>query len=114
MSNDVPWASGLPFAITVTDADGVIVEMNPAAVSTFQKSGGAALVGQQVRACHPPAARERLERLYETKQPNHYTIRKSGQRKIIHQLPWYQDGEFAGLIEISVPIPDDLPHFERE
>jgi hypothetical protein len=25
-----------------------------------------------------------------------------------------QDGQFAELVEISIPVPDDLPHFERE
>ena len=114
MSNVIDWAGGLPVAITVTDARGVIVEMNAASISTFAKSGGTALVGQDVRACHPPLARQRLEHLYQAQQPNHYTIRKDGQRKIIHQLPWYQGGQFAGLVEISIPIPDDLPHFERE
>ena len=76
MSNVIDWAAGLQVAITVTDANGVVVEMNAASISTFAKSGGAALVGQDVRACHPPAARERLEHIYETRQPNHYTIRK--------------------------------------
>jgi hypothetical protein len=29
-------------------------------------------------------------------------------------MPWYQDGKFAGIVEISIPIPDDLPHFDRD
>jgi hypothetical protein len=29
-------------------------------------------------------------------------------------MPWYQDGEFAGVVEISIPIPDELPHFDRD
>ena len=28
-------------------------------------------------------------------------------------MPWFEGGVFAGFVEISVPIPDDLPHFER-
>ncbi len=79
----------------------------------FAASGGAALIGQDVRACHPPAARERLDELLRSQSPNHYTIRKRGQRKIIHQLPWHESGRFAGYVEISIPIPDELPHFER-
>ena len=114
MSNFIDWAGGLPVAITVTNANGVILAMNAASIATFQKSGGAALVGQDVRACHPPLARERLEHLYQTQRPNHYTIRKGGQRKIIHQLPWTLNGEFAGVIELSIPIPDELPHFDRD
>jgi hypothetical protein len=114
MRADLDWAGGLPVAITVTDARGVIVEMNAASIATFAKRGGSALVGQNVRACHPAPAREKLERLLQTHQPNHYTIRKNGQRKIIHQLPWFEEGRFAGLVEISIPIPDELPHFDRD
>lgn len=107
------WPSGLEVAITVTDADGVILEMNPAATAVFAKEGGAALVGQSVRACHPPAAQQKLDRLFEEQRPSHYTIRKVGQRKIIHQLPWFREGRFAGLVELSIPIPDELPEFVR-
>jgi hypothetical protein len=28
-------------------------------------------------------------------------------------MPWYRDGVFAGVVELSVPIPDELPHFDR-
>ncbi len=108
------WASGLEVAITVTDAEGVILEMNPASIATFGASGGAALVGTQLRACHPASAVLKLDRLYQGQQANHYTIRKAGRRKIIHQLPWYQEGRFAGLVELSIPIPDELPEFLRD
>ncbi len=46
--------------------------------------------------------------------PNHYTISKGGQKKIIHQIPWYREGAFAGFVEISIPIPDTLLHFDRD
>ena len=25
-----------------------------------------------------------------------------------------RDGEFAGFVELSIPIPDELPHFDRD
>ena len=108
------WVNELAAAITVTDANGRICEMNTHSIATFAGSGGAALVGSDVLACHPETAREKVARLYETPQPNHYTIRDHGQRKIIHQIPWYQDGKFAGVVELSIPIPDKLPHFDRD
>ncbi len=70
-------------------------------------------MGRSVFDCHPPHARLKTEALYVEQRPNHYTIRKRGQRKIIHQLPWYVDGKFAGVVELAIPIPDELPHFER-
>ena len=109
----VPWDEEAPVAITVTDADGVIVRMNARARATFAKDGGGALVGRSVLDCHPEPARARLAALLAEQRANHYTISKGGQRKIIHQLPWYRDGQFAGVLELSLPIPDELPHFDR-
>jgi transcriptional regulator with PAS, ATPase and Fis domain len=108
------WAAGLPAAITVTSADGTITEMNPRSVETFAEDGGEKLIGQSVFDCHDSPALEKTQELYEKMKPNHYTIQKEGQRKIIHQLPWFQDGEFAGFVEISISIPDTLPHFNRD
>jgi PAS domain-containing protein len=108
------WPDALPAAVTVTAADGTILEMNARAREAFAADGGAALVGTSVFACHPEPARSKAEALYATQRPNHYTIRKNGQRKIIHQLPWFENGVFAGVVEISIPIPDELPHFDRD
>lgn len=112
--DDQTWAERLPAAITVTAADGTITGMNARACQTFAADGGADLVGRSLFDCHPGASREKTETLFRHQQPNHYTIRKNGQKKIIHQLPYFDaDGAFAGFVEISIPIPDDLPHFDR-
>lgn len=108
------WINELPAAITVTDAKGRICEMNAGSIATFTAEGGAALIGTDVLACHSAESHDKVADLYQTQQPNHYTIRKNGQRKIIHQLPWKLNGRFAGVIEISIPIPDELPHFDRD
>lgn len=108
------WVEELKAAVTVTDADGAIVAMNRRACETFEKDGGAALVGSSVFACHPEPARTRTLELYARREPNHYTIAKNGQKKIIHQLPLFRDGAFAGFVELSIPIPDELPHFNRD
>ena len=108
------WINELGAAITVTDANGLICEMNARSIDTFAADGGAALIGSDVLACHSEQSREKVAHLYQTRKPNHYTISKNGQRKIIHQMPWYQEGKFAGLVEISIPIPDELSHFDRD
>ena len=111
---DTAWAEGLPVAITVTAADGTITAMNARSRETFAADGGGALVGKSVFDCHPPGARETTEALYASKAPNHYTIEKNGQKKVIHQIPWYDaSGAFAGFVEISIPIPASMPHFVR-
>ncbi|MFH1017610.1 MAG: PAS domain-containing protein [Pseudomonadota bacterium] len=114
MASHEDWVKGVAAAVTVTAADGTIVDMNPGSRETFAADGGAALIGRSVFDCHSPESRQKLSEFYRTRQPNHYTIRKNGRRKIIHQLPWYKDGRFAGIVELSIPIPDDLPHFERD
>ncbi len=114
MEDHGDWLEEFPVAVTVTGADGTILAMNARSRTTFEKDGGGALVGRSVFECHPEPARTRTRELYARRLPNHYTVRKNRQRKIIHQIPWYREGAFAGFVEISVPIPDDLPHFDRD
>ncbi len=113
MPDQFAWVEELPVAITVTDEHGTIIAMNARSRETFAADGGGALVGRSVFDCHPEPARARTLELCERREANHYTIAKRGRRKIIHQLPWTRDGRFAGFVEISIPIPEELPHFDR-
>ena len=114
MPEDPAWVFELPAAVTVTDESGELIAMNDRSRATFAAEGGAALLGTSVFDCHPEPSLTAIRALYQTRAPHHYTISKGGQRKIIHQLPWYRDGVFAGFVEISIPIPDPLPHFDRD
>lgn len=108
------WIKEFPAAVTVCDAEGIILEMNDKAAKTFEKDGGYKLVGSNVLACHPEAAREKLETMMNAREKNVYTIEKNGVKKLIYQSPWYQDGEYAGFVEISLEIPFEMPHFVRK
>lgn len=108
------WVKEFPAKITVTDIEGNIVEMNDASLEGYKKDGGAALIGKDVLACHPQPARDRLKEMMENQTPNVYTIEKNGQKKLIYQTPWYQDGKYAGFVEMSIDIPFDMPHFVRK
>ncbi len=110
---DHAWVREFPGAITVCDANGIILEMNDKAIETFQAEGGAALIGTNVLDCHPEPARRKLKHLLETRQSNVYTIEKRGVKKLIYQTPWYQDGQYGGLVEVSLEIPAAMPHFVR-
>jgi len=110
MNDSINWARELPAAVTVCDRNGIIPEMNDKARSTF--SGD--LVGRSVLDCHPEPARTKLSELLATGKSNVYTIEKKGTRKLIYQSPWYDDGQFAGLVEISLELPASLPHFRRD
>ena len=107
------WYEEAPASITVTDAEGTILAMNASAREVFASDGGSELIGRSVFDCHPEPALTRTRDLYRGREPNHYTIEKEGVRKIIHQLPWFRGGVFAGFVEISIPIPDSMPHFRR-
>jgi hypothetical protein len=110
MNDSIDWARELPAAVTVCDRNGVILEMNDKAKNTF--SGD--FVGRNVLDCHPEPARAKLAELLATGKSNVYTIEKKGIKKLIYQSPWYRDGQFAGLVEISLELPAALPHFRRD
>ena len=42
------------------------------------------------------------------------TIEKDGVKKLVYQAPWYEDGEYRGLVEVTLVLPDALPHFVRD
>jgi transcriptional regulator with PAS, ATPase and Fis domain len=107
------WIKEFSGGVTVCDADGILIEMNDKAAKIFEQEGGRALIGNSLFDCHPERARAELEHLMETRQRNVYTIEKNGVKKIIYQTPWYQNGLYAGFIELSLEIPFELPHFVR-
>jgi hypothetical protein len=51
--------------------------------------------------------------MLETGASNSYTIEKDGVKKLIHQTPWRVDGVVKGLVEFSIVLPPELPHFKR-
>ena len=102
-----------PFAVTVCDKEGIIIYMNEKSKLTFASYGGGELIGRNLMDCHPEAAQIKITELLKLRERNAYTIEKNGRRKLIYQTPWYADGEFAGLIELSLELPDEMPHFRR-
>jgi hypothetical protein len=107
------WIKEFPAAITVCDAGGIISAMNDKACTSFAEDGGAALIGTNILSCHPEPARTKLAALLASGATNIYTIEKNGVRKLIYQSPWYDNGVYAGFVELSLPIPEKMPHFVR-
>lgn len=108
------WKNGVGFAVTVCDADGTILEMNAKAAATFAKSGGGDLVGKSLLDCHPEPSKTKLKKMLAEPYTNAYTIEKNGVKKLIYQTPWMKDGKPAGLVELSLEIPAEMPHFVRK
>jgi len=108
------WVKEADIAITVSDLNGAIVEMNDKSVDTFQKYGGASLIGQQLNDCHKPHSQKIIADLLTNEKTNIYTIEKGGKKKLIYQAPWYKDGVKSGLVELSLEVPFEMPHFKRD
>jgi len=108
------WVQEFPGAVTVCDVQGVVLEMNDSAAELLAEDGGRALIGTNLLECHPEAARRKLEDMLASHEANVYTIEKAGSKKLIYQAPWYEDGQFAGFIEMDLDIPAEMPHFVRE
>lgn len=114
MSQNIPWEDSFNAAVTIIGRDFTILYMNEKAAGVFARWGGRSLIGRDVRACHQEASVRIMERILETGVPNIYTIEKKGIKKLIYQAPWRKDGEIAGLVELSMELPANMPHYVRE
>ncbi len=112
--NEGGWIHEFPASITVCDQEGIILALNEKGCATFADEGGADLIGTNLLDCHPEPSRTLVEELLKSRRSNVYTIEKGGIKKLIYQSPWYEHGKFAGLVELSLPIPKDMPHFVRD
>jgi hypothetical protein len=100
-------------AVTICDANFIILYMNGKSALTFADEGGASLVGSSLIACHKPASVAAMRKILESGLPNVYTISKQGRKKLIWQGVWKSGNAVGGLVEVAMPIPDSMPHFDR-
>lgn len=108
------WIHHYPLAVSVCDREGTIIHMNHRAAENFKRWGGTALLGKSLFSCHSEASNELIRRMLREESAHTYCTEKQGQRKLVHQCPWYDDtGRFAGLVETIVPLPAQLPVFQR-
>ena len=110
---NVDWTEEFNGAITVCDREGIIVYMNRFSIEQFSKYGGEKLLGTNLLDCHPEPSKSKLKEMLEAPVENMYTTEKNGIRKIIFQTPWIQNGEFAGVVELSFKLDQNMSHFVR-
>ena len=99
--------------IIVCDAAAIIIYMNQKALTHYAKEGGSALIGRSLFDCHNERSAEKIREIMTTHEKNVYTIEKHGRKKIIYQTPWMNGSEFKGIVELSLEIPAEMPHFVR-
>jgi transcriptional regulator with PAS, ATPase and Fis domain len=100
-------------AVTVCDAQGIVLYMNPASAAMLKKRGGESLVGRSLFDCHNAASNEIIRRLIKEGESNIYFTEKPGKKTIVYQSPWYLKGgaeggaqRVGGLVEISFQVPE--------
>ena len=110
---------GLNIAITVSKKDGEIVYQND---SSIEVNGDAR--GRDLMKCHNERSQQIIQHLLDDAATNVYTISKKGKKKLIYQTPWYEEEngklktengkrEPAGLVEFSIILPEEMPHYDR-
>lgn len=102
------WAKELNCAITVCDTEGKVIYQNDKSVKTNDN-----VMGKIIFPCHKPESQKIIKDLIENKKSHSYTIFKKGEKKLIYQTPWYENGEIGGLVEFSIVIPEEMPHYIR-
>ena len=105
------WAEELECAVTVCDTNCIVVYRNSKSAKTFEEYGE--LLGKNLRECHGEHSWTMIQSMLETGDSNSYTIEKNSVKKLIHQTPWRVDGEIKGLVEFSIVLPAEMPHFIR-
>ena len=101
-------------AVTVCAKDGTILDMNAKSCRTFLKPGDAELIGKNVLDCHPEPARSMLADMLQNPRTNAYTVEKEGVKKLIYHCPWYDGSDYAGFLELSIVLPENMPNRIRK
>ncbi len=109
----VDWENEANLAVTICNREGLIVYMNERSKRTFCKPGEETLVGKNLFDCHSDSSITTIRKLMEKKESNTYTMEIRGTKKLIHQIPWLQNGECVGMVELSIELPNNMPHHVR-
>lgn len=112
----------LPAGVTLCDSNLTVIYMNRTAAKAFAppaaedraEADPGAFIGSNLASCHKPSSLETIQTMLERGITNTYTIRKRGVTKLIFQAPWKDADGSGGLIEISIRLPEKMPHHDRD
>ena len=105
------WVKNFTAAITVCDQDGIVIYMNEKACKTFDKAGEKSMIGQSLFPCHKPESAEKIKYMLENNTTNNYTIEKMASKTYLSKP--MVGGKVAGMVEISMEIPFEMPNYKR-
>lgn len=110
MKEQFNYLDTVDFAATVCDREGIVLYQNARAID---RDGD--VTGKNLYNCHGPKAGAMIRHMIETGTKNTYQIIRHGRHKLLHQAPWYDSaGKVAGLIELAINLPDNMPVFDRD
>jgi len=108
------WVEEFPGMISVCDTDGKILVMSKKIAEYFSSSGGKRLIGTNLFDCHGENSGNQIRMLMDSKQTDVYIAEEGGGRELVLHVPWYTEGAFAGLVEISIPIEGEIRVVKRD
>lgn len=111
MDND--WVEEFPGLISVCDKDGKILVMNQKIVSYFTDRDGKSFIGTNLLDCHGSVSGAQVRKLLADQKVDIYIAEEKDSQELVIHSPWYKDGEFAGLVEIAVPVADPIRRVKR-
>ena len=100
--------------ITVSDENGVITYMNDKSAEIFLNDGGRNLIGKSMYDCHSENSNNQIQAMMSLGSSNIYSIEKNGKKKLICQYAYPTNSDKYGLVEISIELPQEIPHFKRD
>lgn len=107
-TENFPWADELDCAVTACDTECIVLYQNARSIAVNGDVRGRSLI-----PCHHDRSRGIIAQLVAEGGKNVYTIQKQGVRKLIYQTVWRREGAIAGLVEFSMEIPEEMPHYIR-
>lgn len=97
--------NNLKVAMVASDADFNIIYVNKRGEEIFKQLLNAEdLVGKNMAGCHKPETMEKLKGLYQAYREkklnlDYYTMDIPGGKLTIVNVPFYEAGEFSGVVE---------------
>ena len=109
MKNENDWIDGFPGMISVCDAEGKILVMNKKIADYFASTSGKKLIGSSMFDCHGAESGAQVRQLLADQKTSVYTTgEQDGSQELVIHAPWFKDGQFAGLVEISLPFQGEI------
>jgi hypothetical protein len=108
------WVKEFAGAAIVCDKEGTILELNDAGLAFNAEKGGAQLIGKNAIDCHSAISKEEAREMLETGRSHMGLIEmENGKMLLTYYAPWYEDGEYQGLVELVLEVPPQDSHLIR-